>query len=584
MVITQKTFSVYRLARSLQGFSVKLDEPELIINRMLFDATKLLARPPEEVQAAYDRNPLILLSLMELSNFASLFSGGTDWHDFFMLFRRNPPVTTFVHFLNPTKELERYEFYGLHMSQSEDPAEVVPFVQNVLRYAHNFFLWKEQDLFSLVSLLRSRLMGAVVVTEPLDEFTQKLLRVLHHLNIPIFSRIALGEQFNYNQIAGLDDLFEKFKRLLPTVQVEEVVKDDGAERRPRTEDRHEYGGGYSSFFVVRAMGGIDGVEVRGKMEDEVGLIIDLSDTDVDMTLTAYIESELAKMLGKHPWLRLVTGEFVRLVVLGREREPEEVGQEVYRCIKERFDLTQVSVKLVLDSLRLQSLKPTVAAYKEERRQALEKRGDFDGPLFACTHCQRYSRNGFCIVSVLHPPQCELTYDAIRARALFTDSLEQFSIKRGELTDKQKVLYSGVAKFVRILSGGGIEQVNLQSLTDCPPPVTAYAQNLAYYSDAAEGIIIVCGDYDGYAPDRRTFMGLLGEVAGRQVDGVMGVSDNYIRSREFLSSEGGLKRVVWMPSLLKERLGLQKFTYIATERECNSTTSLRSFLRERGFRV
>jgi len=584
MVITQKTFSVYRLARSLQGFKVKLDEPELIINRMLYDATKLLARPPEEVQAAYDKNPLILLSLMEISNFASLFSGGTDWQHFFMLFRRNPPVTTFVHFLTPTKELEGYEFSGLQVSQSEDPAEVVPFVQNVLRYARNFFLWEEQDLFSLVSLLRSRLMAAVVVTEPLDEFTQKLLRVLHHLNIPIFSRIALGDQFNYNQIASLDDLFAKFKRLLPTIQVEESAAAELGEAPLQPEDRHEYGGGYSSFFVVRAMGGIDGVEVRGKLNDEVGLIVDLGDADVDMTLTAHLESELAKMLAKHPWLRLVTGEFVRLVVLGREREPEEVAEEVYRCIKERFDLTQVSVKLVLDSLRLQSLKPTVAAYKEERRQALEKRGDFDGPLFACTHCQRYSRNGFCIVSVLHPPQCELTYDAVRARALFTDSLEQFSIKRGELKDKQKMLYSGVAKFVRILSGGSITKVNLQSLTDSPPPVTAYAQNLAYYSDAADGIIILCGDYDGFAPDRKTFMGLLGEVAGRQVNGVMGLSDNFIRSRDFLSGEGGLKRVVWMPSMLKERLGLQKFTYIATERECNSTTSLRSFLRDRGFRV
>ncbi len=290
------------------------------------------------------------------------------------------------------------------------------------------------------------------------------------------------------------------------------------------------------------------------------------------------------MFVRHPWVRMEVSEFFKLVLLGRPREPEEIGWEIYRRLKEKFTLTQVSVKLIFDSLRLQSLKATIAAYKEERRQALEKRSDFDAPLFACTFCQRYSKNGFCIILVHHPPQCELSYDAIRARALFTSSLEQFSIKRGELTDKQKVLYSGVSKFARILSEGTISHINLQALQDAPPPVTAYAQNLAYYSEHVDGIAILSGDYDGYSPDGRTFFGFLQEVAGRQVPGVMGVSDDYLRSREFLAGEGGLKRIVWMPGVLKERLGLQKFTYIATERECNSMMTLKAFLRERGFRT
>ncbi len=582
MAKMQRTFSIKRLSRALQGFSVSTGEPNLIVNRMLCDTTQLLASSPEDIEAAYERNPLILLGLMEISNFASLFGGQTDWAQFFQLFRRNPPVTTFVHFLTPEPGLGDYSYPGLYISQAEEPPQVIPFVQNVLRYAHHLHLWEERDLFSLVSLLRKQLMAAVVVMEEPDDFDFNLLRALHHLNIPIFSRVSLGPMFNYNLIADLDDLFAKIHRLRPTFNARKEKRSGDGEASSGPAERFEFGGGYSSFSVVRAMGGIDGVEVRGKLEDEAGLIIDLGDADVDITLTAHIEDELYRMLSRHPWLRLETEEFFKLVLLGKLREPEEIGGEIYRRLKERFDLTRVSVKLILDSLRLQSLKASVAAYKEERRQALEKRGDFDAPLFACTFCQRYSKNGFCIISVLHPPQCELSYDALRAQALFTGSLEQFSIKRGELTDKQSVLYSGVSKFARILSEGTIAKINLQALRDFPPPVTAYAQNLAYYSDRLDGIIILSNDYDGYSPDRRTFFGLLGEVVGRQIPGITGVSDDYIRSREFLTADGGLKRVVWMPSVLKERLGLQKFTYIATERECTNMQSLASFLKERGF--
>jgi hypothetical protein len=583
MARVQRSFNIKRLARALQGFSLKPDEPRLIINRMLFDTTALLNKAPEDIEAAYQRNPLILLGLMEISNFASLFGGETDWARFFQLFRQNPPVTTFVHFLTQEPELENYDCPGLLISQAEEPAHVIPFVQNVLRYAHNFFLWEERDLFSLVSLLRSRLMAAVVVNEAPDEFDQNLLRSLHHLSIPIFSRVPLGPMFNYDLISDLDDLFAKIHRLQPAFNARRIKRPDTDPTFIENTERFEVGGGYSSFSVVRAMGGIDGVEVRGKMEDEAGLIIDIGDSDVDITLTAYLENELHRIFARHPWVRMEAGEFFKLVLIGKMREPEEVGWEIYRRLKEKFALTQVSVKLIFDSLRLQSLKAIAAGYKEERRQALTKRGDFDAPLFACTFCQRCSRNGFCIISVLHPPQCELSYDAIRARALFTGSLEHFSIKRGELTDKQKVLYSGVSKFARILSEGAINKINMQSLLDCPPPVTVFAQNLAYYNEQLEGILVLCCDYDGHSPDQRTFFGLLREVAGRQVPGVMGVSDDYLRSRDFLAAEGGLKRVAWMPSLLKERLGLQRFTFIATEKECNNTMSLRSFLKDKGFR-
>jgi len=49
----------------------------------------------------------------------------------------------------------------------------------------------------------------------------------------------------------------------------------------------------------------------------------------------------------------------------------------------------------------------------------------------------------------------------------------------------------------------------------------------------------------------TIAGMIG--GGVQVPGFMGVGVNYITSRKFLKGDGGIKRIVWMPKELKERI-------------------------------
>jgi len=52
----------------------------------------------------------------------------------------------------------------------------------------------------------------------------------------------------------------------------------------------------------------------------------------------------------------------------------------------------------------------------------------------------------------------------------------------------------------------------------------------------------------------TFTTLAGSVGGGvQTPGFLGVGKLYLTSRKFISCEGGLKRLVWMPKELKELL-------------------------------
>ncbi|MDP3732267.1 MAG: LAGLIDADG family homing endonuclease [Candidatus Omnitrophota bacterium] len=72
---------------------------------------------------------------------------------------------------------------------------------------------------------------------------------------------------------------------------------------------------------------------------------------------------------------------------------------------------------------------------------------------------------------------------------------------------------------------------------------------------ANGFMIVHRDYTGMTPCGMTFTTLAGSVGGGiQSPGFLGVGKLYIVSKKFISAEGGLKRVVWMPKELKELLG------------------------------
>ncbi|MFH0762668.1 MAG: LAGLIDADG family homing endonuclease [Candidatus Omnitrophota bacterium] len=72
---------------------------------------------------------------------------------------------------------------------------------------------------------------------------------------------------------------------------------------------------------------------------------------------------------------------------------------------------------------------------------------------------------------------------------------------------------------------------------------------------ANGVMLVHRDYSGMTPCGMSFTTLAGSVGGgAQTPGFLGIGKLYILSNKFISAEGGLKRVVWMPKELKEILG------------------------------
>ena len=72
---------------------------------------------------------------------------------------------------------------------------------------------------------------------------------------------------------------------------------------------------------------------------------------------------------------------------------------------------------------------------------------------------------------------------------------------------------------------------------------------------ANGIMTVDRDHQDMTPCGMKFSTLAGTVGGGlQTPGFMGHSKYYMSSKKFISADGGLARLVWMPKSLKEEIG------------------------------
>lgn len=111
---------------------------------------------------------------------------------------------------------------------------------------------------------------------------------------------------------------------------------------------------------------------------------------------------------------------------------------------------------------------------------------------------------------------------------------------------------------------------------------------------ANGVMVVNREFNGMTPIGMTFSTMAGEVGGGvQTPGFLGVGKLYLTSEKFISAEGGIRRLVWMPSELKEEIKdrLQKrleeigmpelFDKIATEKEATTSEELLEFLQRVG---
>jgi acetyl-CoA decarbonylase/synthase complex subunit beta len=132
-----------------------------------------------------------------------------------------------------------------------------------------------------------------------------------------------------------------------------------------------------------------------------------------------------------------------------------------------------------------------------------------------------------------------------------------------------------------MTNNTLSRVRLHSLDDVPHTSCGCFQNLAFRIEGFDGIAIMKRGSNAVAPDGRNWEMLANYAGGKQSNGIMGVSNQYITSKNFLRGDGGLSKLIWVDSESYERLRkkLPRGLCVATEKDVKTVGELRNFLND-----
>ena len=347
--------------------------------------------------------------------------------------------------------------------------------------------------------------------------------------------------------------------------------------RVRREDMQvEFGGKYSPAFEYLKVVDADSIE-DGKVE-LIGPDIDTVEVGKAMPLAIIVEVAGRKMQQDfegimerqiHSYLNEAMGIFHmgqrNQIWVRINKEAYEKGfrlrhfgvilhaemHEMYGAI-----LDKVLVKIITDADKLKTLMPeAVAAYAHRDERVAGMTDESVETFYSCSLCQSFAPNHICIISPERLGLCG-AYNWLDGRAgheINPLGCNQ-PVAKGRLIDADKGEWEGVNQFVYEKSNRSIEQIELYSLMGFPMTSCGCFECILAIVPEANGLMIVNREHPGMTPCGMSFSTLAGSVGGgNQTPGFLGVGRLYVSSRKFISGDGGLKRLVWMPKELKEFL-------------------------------
>ncbi|HOT94754.1 MAG TPA: acetyl-CoA decarbonylase/synthase complex subunit alpha/beta [Methanoregulaceae archaeon] len=259
-------------------------------------------------------------------------------------------------------------------------------------------------------------------------------------------------------------------------------------------------------------------------------------------------------------------------------------------------LEAVQVTLVTDRAEVERLKAEAEAIYAERDDRIRGMRDDDVDTFySCTLCQTFAPDHVCIITPERPALCGAIswLDGRIAHEISPAGANQ-PVQKGAELDRNGGEFEGVNRFLKKASHGAVDRCRLYSVVEYPMTCCGCFEAIALVLPEVNGIMVVNREYKGETPSGMTFSTLAGTIGGgAQTPGFAGISKGFILSDRFLQAEGGIERLVWIPSNLKEELGprlrarlaekgmADLFEQIATEHEATTIEELMAFLDQVG---
>jgi len=263
----------------------------------------------------------------------------------------------------------------------------------------------------------------------------------------------------------------------------------------------------------------------------------------------------------------------------------EFGQIlVFLFTSELSAIEKISVTLITDKKKVEELLPQALKVYQARDERLRGMKEEDVDVFyGCILCQSFAPTHCCIITPERVANCGAIswFDGRAAHKLDPEG-PIFEVQKGELIDPAKGEYSGLNQEVAGRSLGQYDRMYLHSAFEHPHTSCGCFQAVLFYIPEVDGFGIVHRDFQGLTVIGQSFSRIAGATSGgKQIDGACGMALELIRSPKFFQSDGGLRRVVWMPQEIKERykdaIPADLYDKIATEKDVKDVAELGQFL-------
>jgi len=341
--------------------------------------------------------------------------------------------------------------------------------------------------------------------------------------------------------------------------------------------RVEFGGGRTTAFELVEMVGEDDIE-DGKIEvigpeiDEapeggslpLGIMVKIFGRKMQKDFEGVLERRIHYLINYGEgiwhmaqrdtiWMRISKDAAAKGFMI------HHFGELLVAKFKDEFPsiVDRVQVKLITDPAKVEEGLTHAKSFYGARDERL--RGLTDESVeefYSCILCQSFAPNHCCVVTPERLGLCgAVSWLDGKAAYEIDPTGPNRPIKKEGLIDEKNGIWESVNEYVYNNTNRMIEKCSMYSFMVEPMTSCGCFECIMAILPEANGVMITTREYSGDTPIGMTFSTLAGTCGGGvQTPGFMGHGRAFVLSRKFISADGGLERLVWMPKELKDSLG------------------------------
>lgn len=175
--------------------------------------------------------------------------------------------------------------------------------------------------------------------------------------------------------------------------------------------------------------------------------------------------------------------------------------------------------------------------------------------YSCTLCQSFAPSHVCTVSPERTGLCgAYNWMDCKASNEINPTGPNQPIEKGECLDPVLGQWKGVNEFIYEASRHAIDHYNFYSVIHDPMTTCGCCECICVVLPMCNGVMTVNREFMDMTPCGMKFTTLAGTIGGGQsTPGFVGHGKYNICQRKFILGDGGLKRMVWMPKILKDEI-------------------------------